>query len=138
MALNTQLTDLLVNAQAELMGTLLDGGFIDILTGPQPTKGGAPIESQTVLVTLGLSDPAFGGPAMGIIRTVSVNPGVAVADGDPVWFRAYRADHETPVIDGSAGREKANLILPVKTIVRGMTIGCDGFAHSVVKSLTGI
>ncbi len=137
MALATRLTTLVVNAQADVLAKLLDGGFVDVMDGRQPDSADEAITTQTVLVTMSLGSPAFLGAVGGTIAANPLGPGIAQVQGDPTWFRAYRSDHRTPVFDGSAGRKDTNMILPVKTLVAGLTVGCSGLTHTVAKMLTG-
>lgn len=138
MARNTQLTDAAVSVQADAMAALLDGGFVDVMSGAQPASGDTPIDTQKVLVVMSFGKPAFRPASLGVIEANTIAPGIAIATGDPTWFRAYRADHKTSVFDGSAGKTNANMILPAKTIVEGVTVGCSSLTHTVVKSQAGI
>lgn len=139
MPLNTQLSDVAVEAQADVLAALLDGGFVDVMTGPQPDSGDDPVTTQRVLVTMRFGTPAFVRSDSGVIVANPMSSGVAVADGEPKWFRTYRTDHTTPVFDGSAGKaQDNNMVLPAKTIVAGVTVGCSGLTHTVRKSMAGI
>lgn len=137
MALQTRLTNLAVNSQADVLARLLDGGFVDVMDGKQPDTGDDPITNQNVLVTMRFGSPAFLEAVGGTIAANALLPGIALTQGDPTWFRAYRADHKTVVFDGSAGRSNANMLLPVKTLVPGLTVGCSGLTHTVAKASTG-
>jgi len=134
----TRLTNFAVDAQANLLGALLDGGFIDVMDGKQPESGDVAIADQQLLVVLGFGIPAFVHSQEGVIFANAISSGVAVGAGNPTWFRAYRSDHRTPIFDGSVGRENANMILPVRTIVEGVLVHCSSLSHTVVKSLSGI
>jgi hypothetical protein len=139
MALDTKLSDLAVTVQADALAGLLDNGFVDVMTGPKPDSANEPVTTQTVLVTLSFGKPAFLKSVGGVIAANAIAPGVAMGRGDATWFRAYRADHTTPVFDGSAGKGKGfNMELPAKTIVEGVTVGCSGLTHTVTKSMPGI
>ena len=80
------------------------GGFISIYTGLQPSRAGTSLnESNELLVTCAMSNPAFGYSSSGVSTADVIAPGTAVASGDPTWFRMYQADGVTPILDGSAG-----------------------------------
>lgn len=136
--LNTQLTTLAINKQAEVLGELLDNGFVDVMDGAQPRNADEPITTQRVLVTMTFAKPAFREAKDGVIAANRLMPGVAIETGDPTWYRAYQSDHKTVVFDGTAGMKNANMILPAKTIVQGVTVGASGLTHTVVKSMAGI
>lgn len=135
---DTQLSDLAVNTQGDALGALVDGGFIDVMDGRKAASGDEEVTTQRVLVTMTFGKPAFRPSASGILSANGITAGVATLSGEPSWFRAYRADHKTGVLDGTAGTKDANMILPAKTIVEGVTVGCSGLTHSVVKSMAGI
>lgn len=135
---NTKLAEDVVNDQAEVIARKCAGGFVDVMTGDQPDGTSVEADPKSVLVTVRFPDPAFNEAAAGTIIAKALIPGVAVAEGVPTWFRAYRADHMTPVFDGSAGMEKANMILPIPKTVPGMTIGGASLTHTVVKSIPGV
>lgn len=135
MPLNTKLSDGLVDAQADVVGQMLRDGFVDILTGPQPETYDTPIAAQILLVSMRLS--TFARAVSGVITAESPAEGVAIASGDCAWFRAYRSDHKTAVLDGSAGKTNSNLILGVKTIVEGLRVSCGYFSHVVSRSSSG-
>lgn len=140
MAYNTKLSSLAVDAEGDAFAALMERGFIDVMTAPQPEGGPEePIKNQVVLVTLTFGSPAFQKAVDGILSAFPISPSIAMADGDPKWFRAYRADHKTAVFDGSAGKAKDNnMVLPAKTIIAGVTVGCSSFTHRLPKSTPGI
>lgn len=137
--LQTKMSSFAVAVQADALAALLDGGFIDVMSGDQPDNGGDPITTQRVLATMSFGKPAFLKSVDGILSANPINSGVGVTDGDPRWFRAYAADHKTAVFDGSAGKGKDfNLQLPAKTIVEGVTVSVTNLTHTVRKSMAGI
>jgi hypothetical protein len=135
--LETKLSELTVNTQGDAMAKLLDGGFVDVMTGPKPADGDEKITTQRVLVTMTFGRPAFKATKSGVMNANPLTPGIGVAEGDPEWYRAYTPDRR-PVMDGTAGKSNANMVLPVKTIVEGVTVGSLSFTHTVSKSLPGI
>lgn len=67
MAKNTQLTNLAVNTEANALGALMDGGFIDVYDGTQPLSGDTSLAGQTLGVTLTFGTPAFAAAAAGTL-----------------------------------------------------------------------
>lgn len=137
MAKNTQLTNEVVNEQADAQAVLADHGWIDILDGTQPATGNTAIGSQVVLVSLRLNTTAFGAASNGVITANAITAGTAGAGGTASWFRVYKADHTTPLWDGSVGTTDANLILPTTTITAGQEVTASSFTHTVAKSTSG-
>jgi hypothetical protein len=137
MALNTQLTNLAVNTEANALAPLLNGGFIDIYDGAQPATGDTPISTQTLLVSLTFAATAFGSAVNGVLTANAIGSGTAVATSTAAWFRCYESDHATAVFDGSVGTSNANCIIPSTAIATGIVVSCLSFTHTVAKSTTG-
>ena len=137
MAKNTQLTNEIVNAQADAQATLADHGWVDILDGTQAATGDTAIGAQAVLVSLRLGTTAFAAASNGVITANAITGGTAGASGTASWFRVYKADHTTPLWDGSVGTATANLILPTTTITAGQSVTASSFTHTVAKSTSG-
>lgn len=137
MAKNTQLTNLVVNAQADELATLADHGWIDILDGTQPATGDTAIGSQVVLVSLRLGTPAFPSAAAGVLTANAITAGTASASGNAAWCRVYKTDHSTPLFDGSVGTGTDNLVLPTVVITAGQSVTCSSFTHTVAKATSG-
>ena len=49
----------------------------------------------------------------------------AVGGATATWFRAYKADNTTPVMDGSVGTSGCDLNLNTTNIVAGATVSCS-------------
>lgn len=138
MAKNTKLADVVVNAQGEALATLLKGGFIDIYDGVQPASADVPTSSR-LCVTLQFGSPAFNPAQKGVLSANPIKSGVAVGDAEPAtWARLFQEDHKTVVMDVSVGTRDANIILPTARIVKGVTVTCSSFQHSIAKSTAGV
>lgn len=139
MARSTRLSSLLVNGQAELLSKLLANGFIDIYDGTQPAEADDEISGQKLGVTLQFGNPAFLPAEKGAISANPIRSGVATNElKKATWARLYREDHKTKVMDVSVGERDANIILPTTHIVRGVTVSCASFVHSIAKKTIGV
>lgn len=139
MVKRTKLADVVVEAQADALAKLCAGGFIDIYDGEQPESDEAPITKQKLCVSLEFGSPAFAPAVKGILSANPIKSGVAVADVNPAtWARIYKSDHRTRLMDVSVGKKDANIILPTTHIVRGVTVSCSSFTHSVAKATAGV
>lgn len=136
MALNTQLADATVNAQATSLSTLANSGFIDIYDGTQPATADTALGVQVLGVTLTLNATAFGAPSSGLLTANAITSGVAVATITPTWARIYKSDHVTVIMDVSAGAAGANLT--VGAFTSGTTVSCSVFTHDVRNSTSGL
>jgi hypothetical protein len=113
---------------------LLNGGFLEIYAGTQPTDANTALTGQTLLsggMTFATSPSAFGTPvatgaAGSRVVTATANPIVAdtsaAATGTAAWFRAYKADGLTGVMDGSVGTSGCDLNLNTTAIVQYATV----------------
>lgn len=135
---NTRLADIVVNAQADALASLLKDGYMDIHGGTQPDSPDVATISRPS-VSLKLAAPAFLPAERGVISANPISSGVADLDVEQAtWARLYKADHKTAVMDVSVGMKDANVILPTTHIVRGVTVSCSSFTHSVAKSTPGV
>lgn len=79
------------NEQSDFLGSLFDGGTLEIYTGGQPADpNSAP--SGTLLCTITLPNPAFGASASGVITKSGVWSDTAVDTGTAGWARFISAD----------------------------------------------
>lgn len=136
MALNTQLADATVNAQASSLSTLCNSGYIDIYDGTQPTNADTAIGAQVLGVTLTLNATAFGAPSGGVLTANAITSGTAAASITPTWARIYKSDHTTVVMDVSASTSGANLTIGAFT--SGTTVSCSSFTHDVRNATSGL
>jgi hypothetical protein len=130
MAYNTHVSlsswDLALNA----ILSQLNGGYIEVFSGPQPATPDVPVDGQTLLVTLSLAADAFGDATEGTATANAITPGVAVAAGTAAWFRAYESDGATAVIDGSVGTSDADMVLSDLAISVGGTVAVSSWTVS--------
>ena len=142
MALNTQLANATVNAQADLLSALLNSGFLRIYDGTQPATADTAITSQTLLAELPFSATAAPAASGGLITFNALTAdSSANATGTPNWFRCVKTDGTTVVFDGSAGAASSNLILSGLTggqIIIGGTVTVTAFTHDVLNSYTAL
>lgn len=136
---NTKLADIVVEKQADALASLLSDGFIDIYDGTQPESADTEIVKQKLCVSLKFGNPAFMPSQRGVISANVIASSVALETVEKAsWARLFRADHKTKVMDVSVGTRDANVILPTTNIVRGVTVTCSSFQHSVAKSTSGV
>ena len=111
---------------------LLNTGFLEIYAGTQPTDANTALSGQTLLSGgMTFAATAFGTPvATGVagsrVVTATANPIVsdtsAAATGTAAWFRAYKSDGVTGVMDGSVGTSGCDLNLNTTAIVQYATV----------------
>ena len=134
MALNTQLADATVNAQASALATLCNSGTIKVYDGTQPATADTAVGAQVLGVTLTFGATAFGAPSSGLLTANAITGGTAVASITPTWARILTSGGAT-VMDVSAGAAGANMTIGAFT--SGTTVTCSSFTHDVRNATSG-
>ena len=83
-------------------GSLNPNGYINIFTAPRPSAPEVPASPATRLITIPLSNPAFGTSTNGEALANGIGlAGISVeATGTASWYRVYDRDNN-PIWDGS-------------------------------------
>jgi hypothetical protein len=97
-------------------------GTIKIYTGTQPATADS-TATGTLLATFTLGNPGFGSAVNGVI-TLSGTPLTVAASntGTAGWFRMWKADGTTAVLDGSVGTSGAQINLNTTSITSGVNV----------------
>jgi hypothetical protein len=131
-AANTHLTtaswDLALNAALDVLN---GGGFLEIYDGSQPATPNTAITSQVKLAKLPLASTAFGASSGGTKTAGAVTSAAALATGTATWFRAFKSDDTTAVIDGSCGTSGTDLVLNDVSITSGGTVSVSSWTVSM-------
>lgn len=96
-------SDEALNAEADAVCALLNGGYLRLYTGPQPSHPRDPADPQALICELRFGSPAFAAAQEGraTAHPLTACP-AAVATGAPTWFRAV-GTNGTRGFDGSVG-----------------------------------
>ena len=135
MALNTQIADATVNAQAAALATLCNSGLIKIYDGTQPATADAALAGNTLGVTLTFGATAFPAAVSGLLTANAITAGTAVAAITPTFARIFKSDATTVVMDVSAGASSANLIIGAFTA--GTVVSATSFTHDIRNATSG-
>ena len=135
MALNTQIADATVNAQAAALATLCNSGLIKIYDGTQPATADAALAGNTLGVTLTFGATAFSAAVSGLLTANAITAGTAVAAITPTFARIFKSDATTVVMDVSAGAASANLIIGAFTA--GTVVSATSFTHDIRNATSG-
>lgn len=141
MPLQTRLSNVTVNGQADNLARRLDNGYLRIYSGTQPANADTAITTQTLLAELRFSATSAPAAANGVLTFNSITPDSAAnATGTATWFRCTGSDGTTVVMDGSVGvtGSTRNLELATDQIVTNAQITVTSFTHTVAKSATGL
>ena len=101
------------------------GAIINIYQGTAPANANTGITTQTLLVSCVLAG-AFGTDTNGTLTLGTVNNGTAVASGTASFFRIFKSDGTTVVMDGSVGVTGADLNLDTTNINITQTVNISG------------
>jgi hypothetical protein len=134
-----QLSTATVNAQADYVSALLNGGYFRVYTADQPKNADISVKTQVLLVELRFAERAAPSAQAGVINFNAITSGIAKASGKAAWFRALRSDGVTAVMDGSIGgiETDSNLVLNSVSISARSKFSITGFTHSLKMQEVG-
>ena len=139
MALNTQLSNATVNAQADALSALLNNGYLRIYSGTQPANANTALSGNTLLAELRFSATAAPAASNGVITFNAITSDSSADNtGTATFFRALKSDGTSVVLDGTVGTSSANMIIATTSISAGQTVSCSSFTHSVLESSSGL
>jgi hypothetical protein len=130
MAANTHLSLASWNLALNAAIDVLNSGFLDIYDGSQPATPDVAVGAQVKLAHLPLSATAFGASSSATKTANAITSATALATSTATWFRAYKSDTTTAVIDGSVGTSGADLNLNTTSIVTGATVSVSSWTIS--------
>lgn len=134
MALNPHLSNEAVNAELDALTALLNGGFINVYDGTQPATGDTALTTQVLLAIFTFGTPAFAAAIAGVAQANAVGSEAnAPASGIATWYRMFKSNHSSPVMDGSVATLAANLILTSVNITIHDVIPLDAFTLTASK-----
>lgn len=135
MAANTHVSiaswNLALNA---MLDTPCNSGYMDIYdsTGTgQPATPDVAVTSQVKLAHLPLSATAFAAASAGTKTANAITSGTGLAAGTATWFRIFKSDDATAVIDGSCGTSGTDLVLNDAAITIGGTVQVTSWTVSM-------
>ena len=112
----------------ELTARVGTSGLLRIYNGSRPANVATAITSQTLLVALTTNASAFAAAASGGILTASaISNGTAAATGTASWFRLFRSNGTTAIMDGDVSTSGADLNLNNTSIATGQTVSVTAF-----------
>lgn len=94
--------------------------YIRIYSGTRPTNPGTALSGNTLLAELRGNATQFGTVSGGVVTLSATNPDTSAdAAGTASFFRVFKSDGTTAVLDGSAGTSGTDLILNTAAITLG-------------------
>lgn len=141
MPLQTRLSNVTVNSQADSLARRLDNGFLRLYSGVQPGSADIAVTDQVLLAELRFATPSAPAAANGVLTfSAIVADAAADATGIATWLRCVSSDGSTVVMDGSVGvtGSTSNLELATNSIVQNAQVTVTSFVHTVAKSGVGL
>lgn len=131
MTLNTHLSIASWNLALNAALDVLNGGFVEIYDGAQPATPDVAVSTQTKLAKLTINATAFAPASAGTKTANAIAAATALATSTATWFRAFKSDDTTAVIDGSAGTSGTDMVLNASAIVTGATVSITSWTISM-------
>ncbi len=130
---NLHMSSASVNAEANALAVLANGGTLCIYDGVQPADADTAVTSQNLLAELPLGNPAFGSASNGVITANAISSDSdADASGTATWFRVKASDSST-LWDGSVGTSGCDLNLNSVSIQQHANVSVSSLVHTVTK-----
>jgi hypothetical protein len=131
---NLKKSNAAANAEADALAALLNTGYLRIYDGTQPATADTAITTQNLLAELTFSNPAFPAAIAGVLTANSINNDTdANRTGTASWFRCFKSDGVTPVMDGSIGTSGCDMNLASTSIQIHAQVSISSFVHTVTK-----
>lgn len=122
LTMSTASKNLGLNAQIDVLNT----GFLDIYSGTRPAGPDTALSGNTLLASLTFGATAFAAASGGTKTANAIGSTTnAAATGTATFFRAFKSDHTTAVLDGSVGTSGTDAIINSTSIVSGTTVSCS-------------
>jgi hypothetical protein len=133
-AVDTKITDLVANAQANIIGDALDTGYIRIYSGTIPVSADAALSGNTLLAELRFAAAAFPAAAAGVITAGAIT-GDAAADatGTATFFRTFDSGGAVVKWQGTVGTATSDMIINSTAIQAGAAVNCSALTYTVDK-----
>jgi len=101
-----------VNAEADNVCALLNNGYLRIYSGTQPANADTALSGNTLLAELRFSATAFAAAVAGQAVANAIATVTATAAGTATFFRTFKSDGATAVMDGSVGTSGSDMRRP--------------------------
>lgn len=139
MALDTQMSDAAVNAEADALSALLNNGYLRIYSGTKPATADTALSGNTLLAELRFNATAAPAASSGVLTFNAItSDSSADATGTASFFRALKSDGTTAIMDGTVGTGTHNLVLATVSIVAAQVVSCSSFVHDVKNATSGL
>jgi hypothetical protein len=135
MPLAPRYSNTIANAAADAMAALHNGGTIRFYDGAQPANADTAVTSQVLLAEITFNATAFGAAAGGVATANAfTQDSSANASGTATWYRTFKSDGTTALMDGSIGTSGSNINMVSTSVTSGQPVQVTAFTITFNKS----
>jgi len=121
LTISTASKNLGLNAQFDV----LNSGFLRIYSGTRPATPDTALSGNTLLAELTFGATAFAAATGGTKTANAIGSDTSAdATGTATFFRAFKTDGTTAVVDGTVGTSGTDAIINSTSIVAATTVAC--------------
>jgi hypothetical protein len=100
------------NSELDSLAALLNNGYLRIYSGTEPATPETALSGNTLLAELRFNATAFGASASGVITANAITADTSNdATGTATFFRAFKSDGTTVVLQGTVGTSASDINL---------------------------
>jgi len=135
MASALHLANATVSAQADALARLLDNGYVRIYSGTQPSTADTALSGNTLLDELRANATSAPAANNGVLTFNAVTSDTSAdATGTATFYRTFKSDGTTVVMDGSVGTSGADMNINSTAIQVGAQVDVTSWTHTVPKT----
>lgn len=129
MALAPSITTPSANAMLDAgIGTLADNGKLRLYAGTIPTNADTALAGNTLLCELTMAADSFPAASAATLTANAITADASAdATGTAAFFRLYKADGTTNLLQGSVGTATADMIINSTAIQAGAQVSVTSF-----------
>jgi hypothetical protein len=128
------LTNTAANAEIDAVTALLNTGYLRIYSGTRPATADTALSGNTLLAELRFGATAFGAGSAGVATANAITSDTAAdATGTATFFRLFKSDGTTVVLDGSVGTSGSDLNLNSTAIQSGARVDVTSMTLTAPK-----
>ncbi len=131
MALNPKTAVARRNAALDNILANANSGKLRVYDGTQAADADTAVGAQVMLAELVMNATAFPAAASGSATANAITSATAAATGTATWFRLWKSDGTTSIMDGSVGTATSNLVLNSVAIQINATVSVTSFVVSM-------
>lgn len=135
MATNTQITNAIASAQADLTLANLNNGYLRLYSGTQPADANTALSGNTLLAELRFNATAFTAAVNGVATANSLTSDTdADNTGTATFARCLKSDGTTVVFDCSVGVSGCDINLTTAAIIQHGVVQITSFTWTQRKN----